>query len=152
MLTHTYLNHFPQLVQMSPDIYINLIEFSKNVALDKVQFLNPKNLFSFNISGEVTGTFTCSTISFNDLQKAAFVEGMNILIGNTISSIEEKTGMTLNLESPQKGNSLKEDDLVHRINYNFHFYDKVFPCSIYYRFENQSHLSNLSSSEKYQEV
>lgn len=85
-------DEFPQFVQITPAIFLNLISNSRKLSFTNIAFIgSEKHAIRFDVSGQIKGSFICITNKFlNDQNLGIFIEAMNILLGHTVSEIEEK--------------------------------------------------------------
>ncbi len=92
------MDYFPETVALNPEISFQIVNNKKFSQIPRDQ----KEFISFEISGNLKGSIiACSDSSLSDLVRGVLVEALNIVIGKTISSIEEEAGFIMHLNAPK---------------------------------------------------
>ena len=91
------LDFFPAVVSMTPDISFQIISNKKFSQVSRDQ----REFYCFDITGSLQGSFVAySEEDLEDQTKGVLIEALNIVIGKVIGSIEDESGILLDLSAP----------------------------------------------------
>jgi hypothetical protein len=152
-------NFFPEFVQLGTDIYLNCIDAFKIQNPNRIEFLQNKSTLSFALEGHFSGEVFCILHrQTNENIKTIFMEAANVLIGNTVTILEDHFLFPIDLAFPvsvEKVTNLKSNctALIYELNigeekflstFILNFKKSLNLAEVPARNLNQSHGENLA--------
>lgn len=93
-----FKNFFPEYLEIAPEISMNLTSSKKFSQIPKIE---DNKIICFNVNGDINGSFYCTIDKeISDYEFSIFTESMNIMLGNTLASLEENSGFVVNIDCP----------------------------------------------------
>ncbi len=131
-------NLFPDFIPLTNTLSLQFVHHKKFSQAP----LENKDWILFNISGAFSTTLYCvldKNIKSDLL--GAFVEGLNIILGKTITELENQTGLLLDLSAPEKIDGFIHDvSSKNIVQYNLSTPEGDYSCSIYSDLQQQIDL------------